>query len=45
MIEWLESLYQITYLNYEVIVVDNGSEDESVEKIRECAQGKIKRLI
>ena len=41
-IECLESLYQITYPNYEVIVVDNGSEDESIEKIREYAEGKIK---
>ena len=41
-IECLESVYQITYPNYEVIVVDNGSEDESVEKIKEYAEGKIK---
>jgi len=41
-IECLESLYQITYPNYEVIVVDNGSEDESIEKIREYCEGKIK---
>ncbi len=27
---------------YDVIVVDNGSEDESVEKIREYCKGKIK---
>ena len=40
--ECLESLYQITYLNYDVIVVDNGSEDESIEKIKEYAEGKIK---
>lgn len=41
-IECLESLYQITYPNYEVIVVDNGSEDESIQKIREYTEGKIK---
>ena len=41
-IECLESLYQITYPNYDVIVVDNGSEDESIEKIKEYAEGKIK---
>ena len=41
-IECLESLYQITYPDYEVIVVDNGSEDESIDKIKEYAEGKIK---
>ena len=39
-IECLESLYQITYPNYDVIVVDNGSEDESIEKIKEYTEGK-----
>lgn len=32
-IECLESLQQITYPNYQIIVVDNGSTDESVEVI------------
>jgi GT2 family glycosyltransferase len=41
-IECLESLYQITYPNYDVIVMDNGSEDKSIEKIKEYAEGKIK---
>ena len=41
-IECLESLYRITYPNYDVIVVDNGSEDESIEKIKEYCEGKIK---
>ena len=41
-IECLESLYQITYPNYDVIVVDNGSEDESIQKIKEYCEGKIK---
>jgi len=40
-IECLESLYQITYPNYDVILVDNGSEDESIEKIKEYCEGKI----
>lgn len=40
-IECLESLYQITYPNYEVIVVDNGSEDDSIQKIKEYCEGKI----
>ncbi len=40
-IECLESLYQITYPNYDVIVVDNGSDNESVEKIKEYAEGRL----
>jgi len=39
--ECLESLYQITYPNYDIVVVDNGSEDESIEKIKEYCEGKI----
>jgi len=41
-IECLESLYRITYANYDVIVVDNGSQDDSVQKIKEYAKGKIR---
>lgn len=37
----LESLYQITYLNYDVIIVGNDSKDESIQKIKEYAEGKI----
>lgn len=40
-IECLESLYQITYPNYDVIVVDNGSEDQSIEKVKEYCDGMI----
>ncbi len=40
-IECLESLYQIKYPNYSVVVVDNDSQDESLEKIRNYALGKI----
>lgn len=40
-IECLESLYRITYPNYDVIVVDNGSKDDSVQKIKEYAEGEI----
>jgi len=41
-IECLESVYQIDYPNYEVIVVDNHSEDDSIEKIKGYCDGKIK---
>lgn len=40
-IECLESLYQIAYLNYYAIVVDNGSKNNSIEKIKEYCEGKI----
>ena len=41
-IKCLESLYQITYPNYDVILVDNGSNDESITKIRQYCEGKLK---
>jgi GT2 family glycosyltransferase len=41
-IECLESLYQITHPNYDIIVVDNGSKDESIKKIKDYAHGQIK---
>ncbi len=34
-IECLESVYQINYSNYGVILVDNNSQDDSIKKIRE----------
>jgi hypothetical protein len=40
-IECLESLYQNKYDNYRVILVDNASEDDSLEKIAEYSQGRI----
>ncbi len=40
-IECLESLYQISYSNYTVIVVDNGSVDNSLEQIRSYCAGTI----
>lgn len=39
--ECLESLYQINYPNYDVIVVDNGSEDGSLKNIKKYCEGKI----
>ena len=41
-LECLESLYQITYPNYSVILVDNGSKDDSLEQIRDYSAGEIK---
>jgi len=38
----LESLQRITYPNYQMIVVDNGSTDDSIEMIKEWAQGKVR---
>ena len=40
-IECLASLGRMTYLNYWVVVVDNGSTDDSVAKIRGYCDGKI----
>lgn len=41
-LEALESLYQISYPNYNVIVADNNSTNDSVEKIKEYALGNIR---
>jgi len=40
-VECLESIYQNNYLNFEVILVDNGSKDDSIQRIREYASGKL----
>jgi GT2 family glycosyltransferase len=37
----LESVYQIDYPNYDLVVVDNASSDDSVEKIRDYCNGTI----
>ncbi len=41
-IECLESIFQIEYRNYHLILVDNASKDDSIEKIREYCSGTIK---
>lgn len=41
-LECLESLYQIKYPNYDIILVDNNSEDNSILKIKEYCEGRIK---
>ena len=41
-IECLESLYQITYPSFNVIVVDNDSKDDSIEEIKSYCEGKLK---
>jgi len=43
-IECLESVFRNTYPNYQVILVDNGSTDGSMEKIKAWADGKQKVL-
>jgi GT2 family glycosyltransferase len=40
-LECLESIYQINYPNYSVVLVDNHSQDESLQKIREYCEGKL----
>lgn len=41
-VECLESLYHVDYPNYNVILVDNNSEDHSLEKVRDYCNGTIK---
>ena len=40
-IECLESLYQINYPYFNVILLDNGSEDNSIERIKEYTEGNF----
>ena len=39
-IECLESVFQNSYPNYQVVCIDNGSTDDSEQKIKEWAEGK-----
>jgi hypothetical protein len=40
-IECLESLYQIKYDNFNVVIVDNNSEDDSIKKIKDYCEGSL----
>ncbi len=40
-IECLESVYRSEYENYDVIVVDNGSSDDSIESIKRYSSGQL----
>ena len=40
-IECLESVYQITYPDYDVIVADNGSKNDSIDNIKKYAEGNL----
>ena len=41
-IECLESLFQINYPNYDIVLVDNASKDNSIKKIEDYCNGNIK---
>lgn len=41
-IECLESLFQINYKKYHIVLVDNGSKDDSVKIIKQYLNGDIK---
>ena len=41
-VECLESVFQNNYHNINVVVVDNGSEDNSINKIKDYCNGRIK---
>jgi GT2 family glycosyltransferase len=40
-VECLESIYHINYPNYQIIVVDNNSSDDSIKKIIDYTLGKL----
>jgi len=42
-IECLESVYQIDYPNYDIVLVDNDSNDDSIQRIRDYCEGKLKQ--
>lgn len=40
--ECLESLFRVDYVDHDVIVVDNASGDDSIQKIRDYCEGKLR---
>lgn len=40
-LECLESVQNLSYPNYQIIVLDNGSTDDSIEKIKAWCQGSV----
>ncbi len=40
-VECLESIFLIDYPNYQIVIVDNGSHDQSIERIRKYTRGKL----
>ena len=40
-VECLESLYNISYPNYNVVIVDNDSQDNSLARIKAYARGEV----
>lgn len=40
-VECLESVQRLTYPNYRIVVIDNGSTDDSMEKIKAWAAGEL----
>jgi len=43
-IECLESVQKLSYPNYQIIVLDNGSTDDSIEKIKAWCQGSVQLI-
>ena len=41
-IECLESLYAIDYQNFDIVLVDNHSQNESIEMLKRYCQGQVK---
>ncbi|WP_242656389.1 glycosyltransferase [Desulfofundulus thermosubterraneus] len=41
-VECLESVQRLTYPNYRIVVIDNGSTDGSMEKIKAWAAGELR---